>query len=80
MDKSHSFRIAELIKLREKEIGKKLSFHRIGREIGLHHDTVRRYAENEVTIYEARILDAFCTYFDCDIRELFDSEDALAVA
>lgn len=69
------FRIKELIKEKEVRENKRYTYARIGRETGLHSGRVKAYADNNLTRYDAKYIEAFLTFFDCSICDLFEDVD-----
>ncbi|MBC7871480.1 MAG: helix-turn-helix transcriptional regulator [Chitinophagaceae bacterium] len=61
-----------LILLTEKELreGRRIRYIEIAADTGVSQPAVGRWAKNEVTKFEAPVLEAFCKYFQCEIGEL----------
>jgi len=63
-------RLLELMQTRERNIGRRLKQHDIAVFVGVSDHTIIHWVRNEVTRYDAQIIEGLCDYFDCDINDL----------
>lgn len=47
-----------------------ISRYKIAKDTDIKYQIVDNYYKNKVTRYDSYILDKFCKYFNCDIRDL----------
>lgn len=66
-----SFRIDELMQEKSQSEGRAVTFYAIAKETGLSHQRIKAYADNALVRFDKRALEAFATYFDCTVGDLF---------
>lgn len=47
-----------------------ISIAEVGRETGIAERTLQAWARNDVTRFDAPVIDALCAYFNCSVCEL----------
>ncbi len=68
-------RFRELLAIKERHEGRRISQRTAAEELGLAKGAVDRYARNEVTRYDERIVLLFCDYFDCEAGDFLVIEE-----
>lgn len=65
------------ILIAEKEIRekRKLSYRTISEEIGVSVNAITAYVTQNVTRFDAPVLEAFCKYFNCDVGDILFFEE-----
>lgn len=63
-------RFLTLVSIKEHEIGRRIKAIEIAEATGVSPATVGRWLKNEVNKFEGPVLEAFCSYFDCDVGDL----------
>jgi putative transcriptional regulator len=65
------------ILIAEKEIRekRKLPYRTISEEIGVSVNAITAYATQNVTRFDAPVLEAFCKYFNCDVGDILFFEE-----
>jgi len=49
-----------------------ISFVEVARETGIHRKTLLAWANNSVSRFDAPVINALCSYFDCQPGALFE--------
>ena len=63
-------RLKELLAIKERKEYRSITLERCAEESGVNYRTVRRWAKQETTRFDAPIIAALCKYFDCTPGEL----------
>lgn len=71
-------RFRELLAIKERREGRRISQREVARVIGLSKYTVDTYARNEVTRFDETTLRTLCDYFGCEVGELLVTEEVLS--
>jgi DNA-binding Xre family transcriptional regulator len=69
-------RLDELVAVKERIEGRRISNRVIVEETGLGLSTVRTWRNNEVTRYDAAVIEAICKWVPCEVGDLFTAIDA----
>jgi DNA-binding Xre family transcriptional regulator len=74
----HKLRNRLLILLHEKERkeGKRIKQAELARAVGVSSPTIAAWLINDVTKFEAHIIEGLCEYFECSVGDLLYLEDA----
>jgi DNA-binding Xre family transcriptional regulator len=64
-------RVEELLKIKERTEGRKISRQKCAAETGVSLTSVQNWASNSITQYGADQILAFCQYFKCQPGDLF---------
>jgi len=72
-----SNRFSELLAIKSRREGRRITNRQVVRETGLLRHTVDSYAKNEVTRYDAHIVLTLCNYLGCSVAEFFVVEQVL---
>lgn len=59
-----------LLNEKERQAGRRIKQIEIARELEISPRTVASWLQNDVTKFEAHIVERFCNYFDCDVSDL----------
>lgn len=63
-------RLLFLLTERERKLGKRIPQSEVARVVGVSNNTITNWIHNNVTKYEAPIVERLCDYFDCDLGDL----------
>lgn len=63
-------RLLELIQEKERKMGRRLKQHDIAEFAGVSDHTIIAWIRNEVTRFDAKLIENLCNYFNCDIGDL----------
>ena len=63
-------RLFVIIRKREIELGYTLSQADVAKRLGVSEQLVSRWVRNEVTRFDADIVEKICAEFDCDLNDL----------
>lgn len=63
-------RLLELIQERERKIGRRVKQRDIAEFAGVTDHTIINWIRNDVTRYDAQMIERLCDYFNCDISDL----------
>lgn len=66
------YKLKELIELKEKVEGKKISQAAIAREIGVQRSAINKLVTSRDYVTTTTTLNALCSYFDCKIEDLVE--------
>ncbi|MGR5409082.1 helix-turn-helix domain-containing protein [Vibrio alfacsensis] len=66
------YKLKELIELKEKIEGKKISQAAIAREIGVQRSAINKLVTSKDYVTTTTTLNALCAYFDCKIEDLVE--------
>jgi transcriptional regulator with XRE-family HTH domain len=69
-------RLAELIEIKARREGRKLTQRIIADEAGVALGSVSRWMQNRIDHYHTDAILAFCTFLDCEIGELLVIEES----
>ncbi len=69
-------RLFDLLKQRELELGRSISQAELAREINVSPSVIRRWLNNEVTRFDARMVEGLCRVLDCQVGDLLYIEAA----
>jgi DNA-binding Xre family transcriptional regulator len=74
----HKLRNRLLILLHEKERkeGKRIKQAELARAVGVSSPTIAAWLTNDVTKFEAHIIEGLCAYFECSVGDLLYLEEA----
>lgn len=64
-------RLLELIQERERKIRRRIKQHDLATFIGVADNTITNWIHNDVSRFDAKIVEGICDYFDCEIEDLF---------
>ena len=78
MKKRVSSRVGELIAIKARREGRRLSQRQVAKEAGIPKTTLDSYARNEVIRFDESTILALCEYFQVPVGELLVIEDVLA--
>ena len=70
MDGTLKNRLLELIQERERKLARKITIAEIAAEIDVSERTIKRWVANDVTKFEAPIVERICRKFECDLQDL----------
>lgn len=59
-----------LLKNRELELGREISKSELAREVDASPSVIRRWLDNDVTRFDAKLIEGFCRFLECDISDL----------
>jgi transcriptional regulator with XRE-family HTH domain len=59
-----------LIQARERKIGRRVKQHDIAEFVGVSDHTIINWIRNNVTRYDANVVEGLCDYFNCDVGDL----------
>ena len=65
----------DLLAVKERRQGGRISLRSVARETGLNEYTVRGFAKNTLTEYPAKAIAAVCLYLDCGVGDLLRLEE-----
>jgi DNA-binding Xre family transcriptional regulator len=68
-------RLLELIHERESKIGRRIRQHDIAAFAEVRDHTITAWIHNEVTRFDARVVERLCDYFQCDVGDLLYFEE-----
>lgn len=68
-------RLTELMAMKGRKEGRRISQRLVAEETGIDKMTVGRYARNEVGRFDEHVIIALCVYFQCDIGDLLVFEE-----
>jgi putative transcriptional regulator len=68
-------RLLELIQEKERKIGRRVKQHDIAEFAGVSDHTIIAWIRNEVTRFDAKLIENLCNYFNCDIADLLYFEE-----
>lgn len=70
-------RIDELIAIKGRKEGRRITRVAVAQETGLSYSSVTNWANSSLARFDAYQIITFCNYFDCEVGELFEmvSED-----
>jgi putative transcriptional regulator len=63
-------RFFHLLSEKERQLGRRITNKEIAQATGISAHTIGSWFRNEVTKFEAPIVERLCDYFDCDLGEL----------
>lgn len=66
------YKLKELIEIKEKREGKKISQASIAREIGVQRSAINKIVNDSEYVTTTNTLDLLCKYFDCRIEDLIE--------
>jgi putative transcriptional regulator len=66
------YKLKELIELKEKVEGKKISQAAIAREIGVQRSAINKLVTSKDYVTTTATLNALCAYFNCKIEDLVE--------
>lgn len=69
-------RLLELIHQRESQIGRRIKQHDIAQFAEVRDHTITAWIHNEVTRFDARVVERLCDYFQCDVGDLLYFEES----
>jgi DNA-binding Xre family transcriptional regulator len=68
-------RFSELLAIKARREGRKISKRQVGIETNLPKKTIDRYANNHVTRFDESSVLALCKYLDCNVGDLLVIEE-----
>jgi DNA-binding Xre family transcriptional regulator len=68
-------RLLQLIHERESKIGRRIRQHDIAEFAEVRDHTITAWIHNEVTRFDARVVERLCDYFQCDVADLLYFEE-----
>jgi putative transcriptional regulator len=68
-------RFSELLAIKSRQEGRRISRREVCEATGLSRSAIDSYARNAVTRFDAPIVLALCTYFECEPGELLIIEE-----
>jgi DNA-binding Xre family transcriptional regulator len=68
-------RLLQLIHERESKIGRRIRQHDIAQFAEVRDHTIIAWIRNEVTRFDARVVERLCDYFQCDVGDLLYFEE-----
>jgi DNA-binding Xre family transcriptional regulator len=63
-------RLFVLIRKREIELGRPVTQIELAEKLGFSEQLISRWVHNEVTRFDAEIVEKICAEFDCDLNDL----------
>ncbi len=74
MTKRLRTRFLILLAHKEQGQGRRITNKEIAEAVGVNEHTVARWIKNDVNKIDVPVLEAFCTYFECDVGDLLYME------
>jgi putative transcriptional regulator len=70
MEKRLKNRLLLLVHEKERKEGRRVPQSEIAKAIGVTNHTIGNWIRNDVTKFEAHVIEGLCRYFDCEVGDL----------